>query len=283
MTDAVGPPLERISGERARSTSLIEADGLSIEYEKARDRSRLLALWDFTLTVPEGEFLVIVGPSGCGKTTFLSAVAGLVAPTSGTVRFEGAPVRGPGPDRAMVFQDYALMPWRTVEKNVRFGLEMAGRNSRKHLDEVRGYIELVGLAGFEKSYPHELSGGMRQRVGLARALVVDPKVMLMDEPFAAVDAMTREIMQGELERIIHETGKTVVFVTHSIDEALTLADRIAVITSRPGRLQEVIDVDLPRPRYEKDVKASPRYQELREHVWSLLQKEVSQNLRSGVE
>jgi NitT/TauT family transport system ATP-binding protein len=285
MTDAVGPPLERISGERAKATrsSLIQADQLSIEYEKARDRSRLLALWDFTLAVPEGEFLVIVGPSGCGKTTFLSAVAGLVAPTSGTVHFEGAPVRGPGPDRAMVFQDYALMPWRTVEKNVRFGLEMAGSHVRQHTDAVRRYIELVGLAGFEKSYPHELSGGMRQRVGLARALVVDPKVMLMDEPFAAVDAMTREIMQGELERIIHETGKTVVFVTHSIDEALTLADRIAVITSRPGRLQEVIEVDLPRPRYEKDVKASPRYQELREHVWGLLQKEVSQNLRSGVE
>ncbi|MBO0891050.1 MAG: ABC transporter ATP-binding protein [Acidothermales bacterium] len=282
MTDAVGRPLEH---ERAvdAGTPLIEADRLSIEYEKTRERTRLLALYDFTLTVPAGEFLVIVGPSGCGKTTFLSAVAGLVAPTSGSVHFEGAPVRGPGPDRAMVFQDYALMPWRTVEKNVRFGLEMAGRRGPRHNDAVQSYIELVGLAGFEKSYPHELSGGMRQRVGLARALVVDPKVLLMDEPFAAVDAMTREIMQGELARIIQETGKTVVFVTHSIDEALTLADRIAVITSRPGRLQEIIQVDLPRPRYEKDVKASPRYQELREHVWGLLQQEVSQNLRSGVE
>ncbi|MQA86634.1 MAG: ATP-binding cassette domain-containing protein [Streptosporangiales bacterium] len=262
---------------------LIRAEHLTVEYEKARERTRLVALWDLTLDVAEGEFLVIVGPSGCGKTTFLSAVAGLVPPTSGAVYFSGQAVRQPGPDRAMVFQDYALMPWRTVEQNVRFGLELAGKRDREHRAIVQRYIELVGLAGFERSYPHELSGGMRQRVGLARALAVDPRVLLMDEPFGAVDAMTREIMQGELEKIIAETGKTVVFITHSIDEALVLADRIVVITSRPGRLQEIVPVDLPRPRYEHDIKALPRYQELRGHVWSLLQQEVRQNVKSGRE
>jgi NitT/TauT family transport system ATP-binding protein len=173
----------------------------------------------------------------------------------------------------VVFQDYALMPWRTVEANVRFGLEMQRRVDRGTAGKIADVIHLVGLEGFEKAYPRELSGGMRQRVGLARALVTEPRLLLMDEPFAAVDAMTREIMQDELSRIVAETGQATVFITHSVDEAITLGDRIAVVTSRPGRIKEIIPVDLPRPR-SRDSRHLPGFQELRDRVWELLSSEA---------
>jgi NitT/TauT family transport system ATP-binding protein len=250
----------------------VEARGVSVEYERTREKSTLIALEDFNLEVREGEFLAIVGPSGCGKSTFLNVVAGLVEPAAGDITVYGKPVTGPGPDRAVVFQDYALMPWRTVEKNVRFGLEMQGRVDSDTGAKVAKYIKMVGLAGFEKSYPRELSGGMRQRVGLARALVTEPRLLLMDEPFAAVDAMTREIMQEELTKIVAATGQPIIFITHGVDEAVTLADRIAVVTNRPGRIKEIIEVDLPRPR-SRASRSLPEFQALRDRVWQLLSEE----------
>lgn len=255
-----------------RGDVVIESRDLVVGYRKVREKVELIALTDVDLDICQGEFVAIVGPSGCGKTTFINVIAGLVEPWGGSMRVNDRPVDGPGPDRAMVFQDYALMPWRTVEDNVRFGLEFQkhGLPKAELDDRVRRYIELVGLKGFERSFPYELSGGMKQRVGIARALVCEPQILLADEPFGAVDAMTREGMQGELERIIAETGQTVVLITHSIDEAITLADRVVVISDRPGRIREVVDVPLKRPRFSYDIKAEATYLELREHVWNLL-------------
>jgi NitT/TauT family transport system ATP-binding protein len=251
----------------------VEATDVTVVYERTREKDNLVALEDFSLAVADREFVAIVGPSGCGKSTFLNVVAGLTFPSKGSVSVFGEPVTGPGPDRAVVFQDYALMPWRTVEANVRFGLEMQRRVDRGTAGKIADVIHLVGLEGFEKAYPRELSGGMRQRVGLARALVTEPRLLLMDEPFAAVDAMTREIMQDELSRIVAETGQATVFITHSVDEAITLGDRIAVVTSRPGRIKEIIPVDLPRPR-SRDSRHLPGFQELRDRVWELLSSEA---------
>lgn len=263
--------------------AIVEADRLTIEYDMRRQKTRLVALDNFTLKVEQGEFLVVVGPSGCGKTTFINSVAGLLKPAAGKVTVGGRPVAGPGRDRtAMVFQEYALMPWLSVWDNVAFGLDLRGGMRQVGAREkVQRFVNLVGLAGFEKSYPHELSGGMRQRVGLARALVTEPQILLMDEPFAAVDAMTREVMQGELERIIGETGQTVIFITHSIDEAIALGDRVVVISSRPGQIREIIPVTLPRPRWQYDVKTHPGFAPLRERVWGLLQQEVQAMVASG--
>ena len=254
----------------------IDINGLTVEYELTQRRQRLVALHSFDLSISEGEFLVVVGPSGCGKTTLINAIAGLVPATSGTILVGGKPVTGPGPDRALVFQDYALLPWRTTWGNVLFGLEMQrdGGAKAEFGARIQAVIDLVGLQGFERSYPHELSGGMRQRVGLARALVARPAVLLMDEPFAALDAMTREVMQGELEAVMASAKRTVVFITHSIDEAIALGDRIVVATARPGRIKEVITVDLPRPRREYDVKSHPGFARLREHIWKLLREEA---------
>ena len=252
---------------------LIEIRGVSAGYENKRQKTRLIALRDVFLDVYSGEFLAIVGPSGCGKTTLINMIAGFMKPLEGTIRVGGKIVEGPGADRAMVFQDYAVLPWRTVYKNVMFALE--NRHPRPSKAEARERIghalELVGLTGFEKSLPYELSGGMRQRVGIARALVSEPSILLMDEPFGAVDAMTREAMQAEFEKIIAETGQTVFFITHSIDEALTLADRVVVVSNRPGKVLEIVDVDLPRSRFDEGVRGSARFGELREHIWSQLQ------------
>ena len=264
---------------------LIEAVHVSAGYENRRERTRLIALRDVSLRVRQGEFLAIVGPSGCGKTTFINLIAGFVKPIEGSVRVRGNEVTGPGADRAMVFQDYALLPWRTVERNIHFAME----NRRGYVpraqrgERVARALDLVGLSGFEKSYPHELSGGMRQRVGIARALVAEPEILLMDEPFGAVDAMTREAMQAELEKIIAATRQTVVFITHSIDEAILLADRIVVICRRPGIIGEVLEVDLPRPRFDQqaDVKRSTRFGEIRSHLWSLLADEALGAKREG--
>ncbi len=220
---------------------------------------RLLALQNIDLDIAPGEFFVIVGPSGCGKTTLLRVLQGLTKATRGRILVGGKPVTGPGPDRGFVFQQDALYPWRSVLRNVGFGLELQGIPKAQARARALAMIDLVGLNGFESHYPHELSGGMRQRVNLARALAIEPAILLMDEPFAALDALTRETMQHELLRIAAAAGTTVIFITHQIDESVFLGDRVAVFATRPGRLQEIIPIDLPRPR-PSGVKQSPEFQ-----------------------
>ncbi len=224
----------------------IRFDKLSKEFSK--DARQIVALRDFDLEVIDGEFVCLLGPSGCGKTTVLRIVAGLESATSGSVSVHGKPVSGSGPERGMVFQEFALFPWRSVRKNIEFGLEIRGMPEGERAKVSSGLIDLVGLKGFEDAHPNELSGGMKQRVGIARALANNPAVLLMDEPFGALDAQTRNLMQKELLRIWSATKKTILFVTHSVDEAVFLADRIVVMTARPGKVREIIPVNLPRPR-----------------------------------
>jgi NitT/TauT family transport system ATP-binding protein len=249
----------------------LEADHVWMVF-KRRERW-VEALRDVSLRVEAGRFISIVGASGCGKTTLLRIVDGLMAPTRGQVRVDGRPVTGPGPDRGFVFQQDALFPWRTVLDNVLFGLEMQGRRNHGARERADALIRLVGLAGFEHHFPHELSGGMRQRANLARALTIDPEVLLMDEPFAALDAQTREIMQSELLRVWRANRKTVLFVTHQIDEAVYLSDQVIVMTSRPGRIKATVDVDIPRPR-ELAVKRTPRFLDLVDEIWRMIEEEV---------
>ena len=206
--------------------------------------SQFTALQEINLDINAGEFMVLVGPSGCGKSTLLDVLGGLSRPSGGTVLMDGKPIDGPALDRGIVFQQYALFPWRTTQGNVEFGLEAKGVSKKARAAIAREYIALVGLSGFEDRYPHELSGGMKQRVAIARSLVYNPEVLLMDEPFAALDAQTRETLQSELLRIWEKTGKTIVFITHAIDEAVYLGQRVAVMTSRPGRIKTVIDIPL---------------------------------------
>jgi NitT/TauT family transport system ATP-binding protein len=241
-----------------------------------------VAVRDFTLDVRQGEFLVIVGPSGCGKTTVLNLLAGLELPTDGTVSIDGRTITAPGPDRGVMFQDYALYPWLTVRGNVGFGLRHgpagAALDAAERERRVTDCIELVGLAGSGDKYPHQLSGGMRQRVALARLMANGPKVLLMDEPLAALDAQTRIVLQDELVRIWGQDlppaqRRTVVFITHAIDEAVFLADRVAVMTTHPGRLKAVIDIPLPRPRNDA-TRAAPEFQALSQHIWSLIRDEA---------
>jgi NitT/TauT family transport system ATP-binding protein len=205
-------------------------------------------------------------------------VDGLVAPTRGAIRVNGQPVSGPGPDRGFVFQQDALFPWRTVIDNVVFGLEVQGRARRETRERANAFLQLVGLTGFEHLFPHELSGGMRQRANLARALTIDPDVLLMDEPFASLDAQTREIMQSELLRIWRSNRKTVLFVTHQIDEAVYLSDRVVVMTSRPGRVKAILEVDIPRPR-DLSIKRTPRFLELVDEIWKMIEEEVKAALQ----
>lgn len=256
---------------------LIVAENVTAGYELERERKLLTALTDIDLTVDEGEFLVLVGPSGCGKTTFINLVAGLIKPWAGTLTFDGEPISGTGADRAMVFQDYAIMPWRTVEHNVMLPFELRdmGVSKEEARNHARKVILDVGLGGFEDSYPHELSGGMRQRVGIARALVTQPRVLLADEPFGALDAMTREVLQAQLELLVMDAKQTVVFITHSIAEAIALGDRVAVVSHRPGTIREIVDVDIERPRLaEGEISSDPRYGELRQHLWELVKDEA---------
>jgi NitT/TauT family transport system ATP-binding protein len=250
--------------------AFIEIRNARIAYEKRQDKSILLAVDDVDLDIEGGEFIAILGPSGCGKTSLLNAIAGLIDLVSGTIHIDGKQVTEPGEDRAMVFQEYGLFPWRTVWENIRFGLEVGGRKPQGYEERLNQVIDFLGLKGFERQYPHELSGGMQQRVGLARALVLDPRILLMDEPFAALDAMTRELMQQELLKLMEQLSQTVLFITHSIDEAITLADRVVVMTPRPARVREVIPIDLPKPRWQYDVKAHERFIYLREYIWALL-------------
>lgn len=263
-------------------SSSIKIEDVTVAYPRLDSDEQLVALWQFSLDIAPAEFVTVVGPSGCGKTTLLNCIAGLVHPVEGRVLVDGSPVSDPGPDRAVVFQDYALFPWRTVWGNVKFGLESQPALSSDADDRIASTIELVGLNGFERAYPRELSGGMRQRVGLARAIVADPKVLLMDEPFAAVDAMTREVMQGELERIVADSGKTALFITHSIDEAILLGDRVVVATTRPGRIKAILSIDLPRPRGSYDAKADPIFVTAREQIWDLLSSEAVEHAKGAI-
>ena len=228
---------------------------------------------DVDLDIGNREVVAIIGPSGCGKTTLLRCIDGLLPLTSGELRLEGEPVRGPREGVAMVFQHFGLFPWKTVAQNVAYGLKLAGRGADAIAAKVAECIELVGLSGFDHYYPWQISGGMQQRCGLARALAVEPRVLLMDEPFGAVDAQTREILQFELLKIWEMRPTTMVFVTHSIEEAVLMGDRIVVLKGRPSTVHEVVEVDLPRPRDRRTL-TLPRFAQLREHVWSTLMAEA---------
>jgi NitT/TauT family transport system ATP-binding protein len=251
----------------------IQARSINLTF-RPPNRAPVLALDDFDIEVDEGEFLSIVGPSGCGKSTFLNILLGLLKPDSGEVRMRGKKISGPGGDRAMVFQEFGLLPWRTVQNNIELGLELKRISTAKRRGVAERLVSLVGLGGFESHYPHELSGGMKQRVGLARALATDPDVLLMDEPFAALDAQTRDLMQAELLRIWREARKTVLFVTHQIDEAIYLSDRVMVLSKRPGRAKKSFAVALPRPRtYE--MRVTPEFNDLKLEIWNTLKDEIS--------
>ena len=235
------------------------------------------ALEDVSLTVDPEEFLALLGPSGCGKSTLLNIIAGLLPPSAGGVYLEG----GLPPGRsatAMVFQEFALFPWRTVQANVEFGLEELGVGSAERAERAREHVTLTGLTGFEAKYPHQLSGGMRQRVGIARALAVDPAVLLMDEPFSALDAQTRQLMQEELLLIWERTRKTIVYVTHNIQEAVYLADRVVVLSRRPGRVLATVPIGLGRPRVEAVI-GDPAFVAAAERIWSLIKGEAREALR----
>jgi NitT/TauT family transport system ATP-binding protein len=254
-------------------TPRIELRAVSRIYQlrNARNGSTsLTAIDNLDLTIRQGEFAAIVGPTGCGKSTVLDLIAGLSFPQSGQIFVNGQLVKGPSPDRGIVLQGYALFPWRTVRQNVEFGLEIKGIDKRERKTICDRFIDLVGLKGAEDRLPHELSGGMKQRVAIARALACDPSVLLMDEPFAAVDAQTREALQDELLRIWEATRKTIVFVTHSIEEAVFLADRVIVLSTNPGRLNAIVDVDLPRPRLGS-VRTTTQFVDLRKQLLVLLE------------
>lgn len=255
----------------------LEAQGIRVEYYQPRTETRLTALDDVNFRVMDGEFVSIVGPSGCGKTTFLSVVDGLIPATGGRILIDGNVVTRPGSDRAVVFQDASLLPWRTVLGNVLYGLECHGINSHQARERAQHFIEMVGLGGFENHYSHELSGGMQQRVNLARALAVDPQILLMDEPFASLDAQTREVMQEELLNIWRQAKKTVLFVTHQINEAIYLSDRVIVFTARPGTVKQTVAIDIERPR-KLAVKRGPRFLALEDHVWDLIENEVKKTM-----
>lgn len=249
----------------------LEIRGLTKHYDLERERRQVLALSDISLSVTDGEFMAIVGPSGCGKTSLLNIVAGLLRYDSGDVIIDGRRVAGPGVDRAVVFQQSSLLPWRTVTGNVRYGMEMQRRfDAATMLARTEHFIQLVGLAGFERHYPSELSGGMQQRVNLARALAADPVVLLMDEPFAALDAQTREYMQAELLKIWSEARKTVLFITHQINEAVFLADRVAVMSARPGRVKGIVTIPFSRPR-SLAIKRDAKFLEIEETIWQMVE------------
>ncbi len=243
---------------------------IAVERAAKRFGGTLQVLDGLDLAVDEAEAVCILGPSGCGKTTLLRAIDGLIALDGGRVLVDGVPVAGPRRNVAMVFQQFGLFPWKTVAENVGYGAGLAGLAPAERRARVRRYIDLVGLAGFERAYPYQLSGGMQQRVGLARALAVEPDILLMDEPFGSVDALTREILQDELLRIWEASRRTMVFITHSIEEAIALGDRVVILSERPGRVRETLTVDIPRPRSIATVVAHPRFVPLRDRCWSVL-------------
>src|ERR1051326_4083110 len=256
----------------------LHAEHVYKQFESRATEEPIAVLQDINLSVPAGEFLSIVGPSGCGKTTLLRIFAGLLQQTQGRVLHDGQAVTGPQASVGFVFQSDNLMPWRTVWENIALGPELRHESRKSYGPRIQELLDLVGLVGFDKYYPHQLSGGMRQRVNLARALAIEPDVLLMDEPFAALDAQTRDIMQEELLRIWRTTGNAVVFITHQIDEAIFLADRVLILGARPGRAQEMLEVEVPRPR-KLEVKRSPRFAELADHVWHAIEREVRASIR----
>jgi NitT/TauT family transport system ATP-binding protein len=271
-TRITGAPESEVKAEMNTTAVALEAHGIQAVYldSSRKSPSGVLAIENIDLIVRKGEFVTVVGPSGCGKSTFLKIVGGLMTATAGTM---SVPSSGHGRTHATVFQDSALFPWYSVLRNVAFGLVCQGISPKKAEARAMPYIELVGLEGFENKYPHQLSGGMQQRANLARALAVDPDLLLMDEPFAALDAQTREVMQAELLRIVSETNKTVLFITHQIDEAVYLSDRVEVMSARPGRILEEVAIELPRPR-SLEVKLTPEFTAYNERIWRLISKQL---------
>ena len=265
-------------GPAAKSSgSIVEVKGIGMIYPGGT-----VALEGVDLEIPTAKMTTLLGPSGCGKTTLLKIIAGLLEPTAGEVWIDGARVFGPGPERAFVFQDFALLPWATVLRNVAFGLELQGRDKAERDEVARASVEKVGLTGFENSYPHELSGGMRQRVGLARALCVDAQVLLMDEPFSAVDEQTRRLFQEELLRLLAKENKTVIFVTHSIEEAVYVSDRIVLLSPRPGRINRIVTMEIDRAGLTSDeIRREKGFLDTVEDIWTTLKKYLDDERMEG--
>jgi NitT/TauT family transport system ATP-binding protein len=257
-----------------QANTMVEIQGVSKSFHKTvKDiTTEVKALADVSLSIRANEFVSIIGPSGCGKTTLLKMIDGLIPYDSGKILIDGKQVTAPGPDRAVVFQAFALLPWRTVLTNVEFSLELRQVPKEERAKTARDYLKRVGLADFENHYPHELSGGMQQRAGLARALAVNPSILLMDEPFGAVDAQTRQLLQEELLELWQRERKTVIFITHSMDEAVYLSDRVVVMTPRPGKVAEILDVPLPRPRVSEEVRRDAKFVDLTNYIWESLKK-----------
>ncbi len=247
---------------------ILELKNITKIYET--ERKKVVAIDNVSLTIEPNEFISIVGPSGCGKSTLLRMVAGLENTTTGEILFENKPIKGPSAERGMVFQQYTLLPWKTVLDNVAFGLEIRGVNKEKRLKIAKDFIKLIGLSGFENSYPYELSGGMQQRVAIARTLANDPKIVLMDEPFGALDTQTRVILQKELLNIWEKDKKTVLFITHSVEEAVYLSDRVLIMSARPGKIKDTININIDRPRR----RSSPEFIKYKDKIVNILKEEV---------
>lgn len=257
---------------RASTKAKLSLRQVSVAY-RGSSGAETIAVEGLSLDVHPGEVICIVGPSGCGKSTLLSAIAGVLETSEGVLEIDGRPITGPGRDRALVFQQPSLLPWRNALANVVYGLEPGPLSRRERIARAREYLSLVGLGTRETAYPHELSGGMQQRVNLARALAIEPSVLLFDEPFAALDAQTRELMQQEVASILEQEKRTVLFVTHDIGEAILLGDRIVVMTARPGRVLDIVEVNLPRPR-SMATERHEKFQEYREYIWGLIEEQV---------
>lgn len=278
MATGLTSPTRSAEITRGPGTAKLSAQSVSIEFSGRHNDEAVVALEDFSLDVRPREIVCIVGPSGCGKSTFLGAIVGLVPVASGALLLDGKPITKSGRDRALVFQHASLLPWRTVLGNVTYGLELEKVSKRERTERAEHYLAMVGLSRRTSAYPHELSGGMQQRVNLARALAIEPELLLLDEPFAALDAQTRELMQREVAGILERSQRTVIFVTHHIGEAIALGDRVVVMTAGPGgRVRDIVPIDLPRPR-SAEMEDDPRYQEYRRRIWSQIEHEVT---RSG--
>lgn len=271
----------RIDARRGLAWPKVGLNDICLSY-RTQTGERLLALNNINLQVRSGEFLCIVGPSGCGKSTLLHLIAGLQPPTSGGISVEGKPVQGPGTDRILIFQEHGLFPWLTVRENVEFGMKMKGLPKAERIEKTRQYLRLVHLAKFENSYIHQLSGGMRQRVAIARALATEPDVLLMDEPFAALDAQTRDLLHDELERIWSDTGRTIIFVTHNVREAVRLGDRVVLLTFRPGRVKSEFPIELPRPRHLEDLEVASTAREILDELREEINRSLEAEYNAGV-
>jgi NitT/TauT family transport system ATP-binding protein len=277
-TPTAAPTIDRTRPNAPEGPAQIVVDGLTHVYRPARGRP-VLALEDVSLAVRDREFVALLGPSGCGKSTLLYLIGGFLPVQQGHLLVEGKPIAGPGPDRGIVFQHFALFPWKTVRDNVLYGLEKQGLPRDERRRRAQEFIDLVGLTGFEDSYPSQLSGGMKQRAAIARTLAIDPRILLMDEPFGALDAQTRSLMQTELLRIWARSRKTVLFVTHDVQEAVYLAERVAVMSARPGRVKEIVEARFDRE--DPDLFRTPAFVEMVDHVWNLVRAEAIQAARSG--